>query len=119
MKLNVETSELERITVEHDGAIFYIRPLTVDELSFLSSTYTKKGKIPEEAQTKYAVEILERALTGWKGLQDAKGNEIPFRREYVRPVITVLMREDELMQRLMEAALKLVTVIEEEGKKID
>jgi len=125
MKLNVKLSELERIEVKHGDMVFYVKPLTIDEISFISSAYAKdkgkKGKeeIPEELQSKYAFEVLEKALTGWKGLQDSQGRDIPFKKEYIRPVLTALMKETELIPKLIESAMKLVTVVEEEGKKID
>jgi len=99
--------------------VFYVKPLTIDELSFISSAFAKKGKIPEELQAKYAFEILEKAIVSWKGLQDSQGRDIPFKREYIRPVLTALTKETELIPKLIEAAMKLVTTIEEEGKKID
>lgn len=121
MKLNAKLSELDRVEIEYEDAVFYVKPLTVDEVSFISSAYTKKkkGEIPEELQSKYAFEILERAIVGWRGIQDAEGKDIPFRKEYIRPVLTALIKEGELVPRLIEAAMKLVTVVEEEGKKID
>lgn len=119
MKLEMELSELRQIEVAYRDAVFYIKPLTIDEFSFISSSFTKRGKVPEELQTKYAFEILEKAIVGWKGLQDAQGGSIPFRKEYIRPVLTVLMKETELIPKLIESAMKLVAVVEKEGKKID
>ena len=122
MKLSVELSELDKVEVAYKDMIFYVKPLTVDELSFITADFKdKRGReeIPEELRGKYALDVLEKTLIGWKGIQDAKGRDIPFKKEYVRPVLTVLMKEEDLIPKLIEASMKLVTVVEEEGKKID
>lgn len=117
MKISVSYEELEKVEVRYKDAVFYVKPLTVDELTLISSKFTKKGEIPEELQAKYALEVLERAIVGWKGLKDAKNREIPFKKEYVKAVISALTKEAELISELLNASMKLLKVIEEEGKK--
>jgi len=119
MRLPVKYEELEKeaIEVEYDGAKFLVKPLTADELALISAEYSKRGKIPEKLQGKYVFEILEKVLVGWEGLKDAEGREIPFRREYVRAVLTALAGKGELFEKLLEAALRLVKLLEEEKGK--
>ena len=128
MRLNVEIAD--RIEVRHEDMVFYVKPLTIDEFMQIQAELFRslpKGKkkakdvddLPEEMRPVFAFRVLARAIVGWKGLQDRNGKDIPCNAETIPQVLTVLMKEGDLVPRLVETAMSLINTLEEEGKKID
>ncbi len=119
MKIKVSLEDLEKAKVQIDEESYIeVRPITHDELATVSPKYRKRGKMSEEDNIQMSFEVLERCIVGWKGLQDSEGREIPYDRKYIRPVLSALLSRDrEVFEKLMDKALALVTVVEEEEKK--
>lgn len=120
MKLKVSVEDLSNAKVYLDeNSYIEVNPITHDELAALSPKYEKKGKkMSDEESVQFTFEILERCVVGWKNLQDANGNEIPFKKELIKPVLSAVLNENpEAFQKLSEKAMVLINTVEEEKKK--
>lgn len=119
MRIKVSLEDLSSAKVEIDQHSYIeVRPITHDELATITPKFTRKGRISDEENVKLSFEVLERCVVGWKGIQDARGSEIPFEKRYVRPVLSALLSQNkELFEKLMEKALVLISTVEEEEKK--
>ena len=134
MRLNVEIAD--KIEVRYEDAVFYVRPITVDKYllikevfleKVLRGTVKKKKKtkdmdidmLPEGIRLAFGYEILSYSIVGWENIQNEKGQDIPCNEENIRRVLTRLASKEDLVSRLVDAAMSLINTLEEEGKKID
>ena len=119
MKIKVSLEDLSSAKVQIDEQSYIeVKPITHDELATITPKHMKKGKMSDEENIKLSFDVLERCVVGWKGIQDANGNEIPYDRKYVKAVLSALLSWDRaLFEKLMDKALVLVSTVEEEEKK--
>jgi len=116
MKLNFKDFE-GNFEIKVEDAKIFVRPVDAFIVGEVQERYTNKGKL--EKTSEFMGEILEYAIVGWEGLQDAEGKEIRFSKEKVRPVLTVLAQaKPEILEELTQKALYLVNLEEKEKKKL-
>ncbi len=115
MKLNFKDFD-GTFEVKVEDAKIYVRPVDAFIVGEIQERYTNKGKVEKSAS--FMGEIIEHAIIGWEGLQDAEGKEIEFSKEKVRPIVTVLAQvKPEVLEQLTTKALYLVNLEGKEKKK--
>jgi len=79
--------ENEKLSIEIDGSTFYYRRIRDVDFANIRRKHTKRGEVDNMA---VGLEVLENYVVGWDGVTDPDGNEVPFSRELIADLPSVI-----------------------------
>jgi len=98
------------LEVQLQDSTFYYRPLLDEEFQTITAKHSLRGQLINVSGRRE--EILMSALTGWSGILDEEGQDVPFDPELIRCLPPAIR---ETLENILHMGI-IFKVTEDEGK---